>query len=740
MALAYRATATTGLVHGGTTLTVNKPSAGGTVAAGDLLLIFGHGFGTAQITTPPSGFSLLVNGANNFGVIYAKIATGSEPASYSFTFTGSGNGSAICVAITGQHAGTATSGWFDPASFPAIFDPGTASASDAVPSITLTGSTDWLLGFYGAVWATSQAITQPAGFTLRASIASGSTVGADVLGTFADVQSIASGATGIKTATLVSAIRWGLLVGILPAAASTTPPAPAPLKTRRAQPRRPLTGFLRSGTKPRVTQPAIVRAVKRVTASRPRSSLSRPAFVPVVTVTAPIVPAPVRTRRTIPGLRRSRITPGIVVTVTAPPTPVVPAPVRTKHAFPGQRRSGQFRPVVSVTVQPPPAPVRTRRVIPRLQRSRISTGIVPVVTVTVVLPAPAPLKTRRTPRAASRSRITPGIVVTVAPVAPAPVRTKLRPFQGRKRGTFRAGIVVTVAPAPIVPPPVRSKRRNPFRAVRSAFRRGLPPVFVPVIRNPICLGGTAVTAAGIAGTATPGSINGTAVRGSINGTAVRVVINGTALAVDPGRNGTALIVPINGTKAIAAIAGSKAIAAIAGSRAIATINGSALAGNINGTASHGSINGTAIVVDPGRFGTATPVVINGTLTEQIINGTETGWCMIAVPLTLGEFNDVTVNLAFTASGGGALNITGATIDVFLKTAAGVADTDPSTIKLSSAGGSPAVTIISGVGGTANVAIPAADVISLGITFWRADVVLSSLRNTAMYGPVTVTPL
>jgi hypothetical protein len=114
--------------------------------------------------------------------------------------------------------------------------------------------------------------------------------------------------------------------------------------------------------------------------------------------------------------------------------------------------------------------------------------------------------------------------------------------------------------------------------------------------------------------------------------------------------------------------------------------------------------------------------------------------MIAVALTLGEFDDTSVNLAFTTTGGGALDISTATIDVYLKTAAGILDSDASTKHYSSTGGSPAITITNGPGGLATCQIPAADIVSAGFTFWKAVVTIGGKRNTAMYGNVTTTLL
>ncbi len=166
-----------------------------------------------------------------------------------------------------------------------------------------------------------------------------------------------------------------------------------------------------------------------------------------------------------------------------------------------------------------------------------------------------------------------------------------------------------------------------------------------------------------------------------------------------------------------------------------------------------SLGGSATVVDPHLGGTTTVVAIGGNVTPVLVNGntvvvdlvdsTLVGWSMQEVDIVLGEFNDVTINLALTTTGGGALNLTGYTsVDMFLKVAAGVADSDITTLKLSSTGGSPAITITNASGGLATVALPATDLTASNAwTFYRVDAVdPTGHRNTAIFGKVSVTQL
>jgi hypothetical protein len=138
--------------------------------------------------------------------------------------------------------------------------------------------------------------------------------------------------------------------------------------------------------------------------------------------------------------------------------------------------------------------------------------------------------------------------------------------------------------------------------------------------------------------------------------------------------------------------------------------------------------------------TRTALQLGGAVTtKDVVDGTLVGWSMQEVDITLGEFNDETLNVALTSSGV-ALNLTGYTVEMYLKTGSGVADTDPSTLKLSSAAGS--ITIVSTTDGTLNCSISRNNLqVGANYTFYRIDIVDGSLRrNTALYGTVTIRKL
>jgi hypothetical protein len=116
--------------------------------------------------------------------------------------------------------------------------------------------------------------------------------------------------------------------------------------------------------------------------------------------------------------------------------------------------------------------------------------------------------------------------------------------------------------------------------------------------------------------------------------------------------------------------------------------------------------------------------------------------MEAVNITIGEFNDETIDLAITNSGSPFnLNSPQYGLQVLLKTAAGVLDDDPSTVILTSDGENPAITIASGPNGLATLVIPHQVLQTTAFNFWRCDVTTpSGLQATAIYGSVTVKQL
>lgn len=407
--------------------------------------------------------------------------------------------------------------------------------------------------------------------------------------------------------------------------------------------------------------------------------------------------------------RRPRIT----QTFTTQSTPVNPAftPSPTWHqvkaAPPMKTRHSAARVIPSHTA-PPPDVKRKPRTLPPVRRAKVAQWFLPLAY--GPNPATAPDPTHRRVRVAVPARrgrsttVPPAQAVVVLVFAPDSTRRRARVVLSKRRSSVQtatppaqtAPISVSKRRTARLPMPTRGKQRTPVP------KQVNPPIILRPDRNSklrVALGRLnrvrrGFIALGAAPFAHPPL--------QLGGTATDFIINGTA--------------------------------------AVTIVNGASTVLTINGTDSVTSFNGTALVVDPNRNGTASVTAINGTVTETSYNATEVAWGMIAANLTLGEFDDSSVNLAFTTSGGGALDLTAATVDVYLKTAAGVLDSDGTTKHYSSAGGSPAITITNPTGGLATVQIPMADIVNASLTFWKASVTIGGKRNTAMFGTVTTTLL
>lgn len=215
MALSYVGTPTTASMHLQPTLGIIKPTG---VQAGDLLLLFIAG--DSRISVDPSGFDGPTATSSNLQtVLYARFATGAEPTSYAVAFSTSVTVVAAMIAIRG-----AATAWYDPPPVPPVYDPGTTGTSAVVPGITLQNPGDWLLGFFGfGETLAPGTFTLPAGFTSRVAQFSSGSAASDLGMIVGDVQSIAAGATGSKTATTTGSAngRYGFITGIVPATSST---------------------------------------------------------------------------------------------------------------------------------------------------------------------------------------------------------------------------------------------------------------------------------------------------------------------------------------------------------------------------------------------------------------------------------------------------------------------------------------------------------------------------------------
>jgi hypothetical protein len=153
-----------------------------------------------------------------------------------------------------------------------------------------------------------------------------------------------------------------------------------------------------------------------------------------------------------------------------------------------------------------------------------------------------------------------------------------------------------------------------------------------------------------------------------------------------------------------------------------------------------NLGGTAALVVNQLGGTISAYTNDGSIATTAFGGSATGWTMQNINLNFAEFNDITLTGTITNSGS-ALNLTGYTVNMYLKPSAGVVDTDGRVIKLSSGGGSPAITITNAASGAISILVANADVQNQNLLFYRIDAVdASSHINTAIYGNITYTAL
>ena len=171
---------------------INVPSG---VQSNDLLVAFWHSnASTGNLWTPPSGWTELID-TSPLCVAY-KVASGSEPASYTFT-----------------HQSNAFAGVMVALRSAALDVTGTVATSLTATSITLAKSNSLLLGFFGAQALSGTSLTTPSGMTSVAlSVPSSNGV---TSGLFSQYP-MSAGATGTRTSTGGFGTYGSILVGIKP--------------------------------------------------------------------------------------------------------------------------------------------------------------------------------------------------------------------------------------------------------------------------------------------------------------------------------------------------------------------------------------------------------------------------------------------------------------------------------------------------------------------------------------------
>jgi MSHA biogenesis protein MshQ len=169
------------------------PPAG--VASGDVMLavVAQRGGQIPMVQAAPTGWTLVqAADQSSLGVaIYNKVATGSEPASYTWTFGANGRSAGTIVAWRGVDT-------TEPISASAI-QVNAASTTYSAPSITTTTAGSLLVAVYAAPHG-SGSISAVNGMTMDFSIATGAGPNGLVLGASAATQTEA-GPTGTKLST-----------------------------------------------------------------------------------------------------------------------------------------------------------------------------------------------------------------------------------------------------------------------------------------------------------------------------------------------------------------------------------------------------------------------------------------------------------------------------------------------------------------------------------------------------------
>ncbi len=215
--IAFRS-ATSAANDGTTSLTISRPAG---TASGDVLLASIAARGNPAITAP-SGWSLVrldANGNTLRQAVYVRVATSSEPATYTWTFSKSETATGGISAFSGVDTTN-----------PIDASGGQGNASSdllTAPSITTTGTNRMLVALFGTAVVTS--ITPPGGESERFDIASPTSNRYKLTSEAADETRASSGATGSRVATAAnSGASVGQLVALRPAAGA---PNTAPTAT-----------------------------------------------------------------------------------------------------------------------------------------------------------------------------------------------------------------------------------------------------------------------------------------------------------------------------------------------------------------------------------------------------------------------------------------------------------------------------------------------------------------------------
>jgi phosphodiesterase/alkaline phosphatase D-like protein len=187
-------------------------------AAGDLLVALVVGPTNVATTATVTGWTLdksqggADSAANDGQTTYYRVATGSEPASYTFTSTGTANRMSVLMArVTGADTTT-------PLDVATVSSSGAAATTYTAPSITTTTAGAMLLHWVSVNASSTNAmtITPPSGLTQKA-LTDGSVAAGRKAGLWSEPRPTA-GATGTRAWASTTAIQFaGTTMAIRPA-------------------------------------------------------------------------------------------------------------------------------------------------------------------------------------------------------------------------------------------------------------------------------------------------------------------------------------------------------------------------------------------------------------------------------------------------------------------------------------------------------------------------------------------
>lgn len=207
MAIAFRAAAS--LNNGNsTTQAVTKPTGGGGVQVGDLILVpmnRDSGFVSSHtLNTLPPGFANITGSPNDIGAEFNrtwltwKIADGSEGATLDHIFSASDGNNAGGAIV---YSGVDTSTPFDVT--PVVFDQASASTTQTMPAISPVTAGCMLLNIFGSSNQSHDGVTPDASMTERIDFDNGSFTCLYV----AEQLLVSAGDTGTRAHTIVNSGR-----------------------------------------------------------------------------------------------------------------------------------------------------------------------------------------------------------------------------------------------------------------------------------------------------------------------------------------------------------------------------------------------------------------------------------------------------------------------------------------------------------------------------------------------------